>query len=77
MRHRAYENRKRREEAHLIGLRNEVRGAFGADPIEPYSATSTTSQDTGKSEAARHTMLRQMDLNTAREASPQDLQSLQ
>ncbi len=74
MRHRAYENRKRREEAHLIGLRNEVRGAFGAEPIDPHSTSS--SQDTGKDEAARHAMLREMDLNTDREATPQDLQSL-
>ncbi|MCS3827445.1 hypothetical protein GGP85_002915 [Salinibacter ruber] len=78
MRHRAYERRKRREEIHLIALRNEVRGAFGADPVNPYSSTSpSTSQDTDKDEAARHAMLRQMDLDDTEEATPQDLQSLQ
>lgn len=76
MRQRGYENRKRRENAHVIGLRNEVRGFLGADPIDPYSS-STQQQSTDKSEAARHAMLRQMDLGTDREATPEDLQSLQ
>lgn len=76
MRHRAYENRKRREELQLIGIRNEVRGAFGAEPVNPYG-DAPSSQDTDKDEAARHAMLRQMDLDTEREATPSDLQSLQ
>ncbi|MCS4139592.1 hypothetical protein GGQ13_003047 [Salinibacter ruber] len=74
MRHRAYENRKRREEAHLVGLRNEVRGAFGADPIEPYS--SSTQQQTDKSEAARKAALRQTDFDDTEPVAPSDMSNL-
>lgn len=78
MRHRAYENRKRREEIHLIGVRNEIRGIMGGDPIEdPYSTSSRESQDTGKDEAARHAMLRQVDFSDTEEATSHDMQSLQ
>jgi hypothetical protein len=38
MRRRAYEKRKRREDVHVIGVRNEIRGALGADPIDPSGA---------------------------------------
>jgi hypothetical protein len=36
MRRRAYEKRKRREDVHVIGVRNEIRGVLGADPIDPW-----------------------------------------
>lgn len=76
MRHRAFEKRKRREEVHIVGLRNEVRGAFGADPIDPYSASSKKEQSTGKDEAARHAMLRQMDFSNTEEMAVEDTSAL-
>lgn len=76
MRHRAFEKRKRRDEVHIVGLRNEVRGAFGADPIDPYSASSKKEQSTGKDEAARHAMLRQMDISEEEEMTAGELQNL-
>lgn len=36
MRYQAYEDRKRREELQIIGLRNEIRSLFGEDTIDPY-----------------------------------------
>lgn len=72
MRRRAYEKRKRREEVHLIGIRNEIRGAMGGDPIEdPYA--SPVQQDSGKDSAARTQLLRQMDLGGTEELAPEDL----
>lgn len=34
MRRRAYEKRKRREEVHIIGVRNEIRSALGGELID-------------------------------------------
>jgi hypothetical protein len=62
IRQRAFERRTRRQEAHLVGLRNEVRSAFGADPIDPYEATHHN-QDTDASEEARRALLRQIDVD--------------
>lgn len=77
LRHRAYEQRTRRQEIHLIGLRNEIRSALGSNELieHPYG-TSSTSQDTGKDEAARHAMLRQMDLDGTEEVAPEDVSQL-
>jgi len=47
MRLRAYKRRMRREEVHVLGLRNEVRSAFGGDPVDPYQMERAPS--TGKS----------------------------
>lgn len=63
LRTRAYERRKRREELHVVALRNEVRSMVGADPINPYSTEGRLTQETDKDEAARHALLRQMDLD--------------
>jgi len=74
MRRRAYEKRKRREEVHLIGVRNEIRGALGGDPIEdPYSSTS---QDTGKDEVARRELLKNTDFSDTEEMAPGDMSDL-
>lgn len=71
----AYSRRKRREEIHLLGLRNEVRSFMGADPIEnPYG--DATQPGTDKDEAARKALLRQMDLD-GEEMAPEDLQAIQ
>jgi len=76
MRHRAYENRKRREEVHLIGIRNEIRGAMGGDPIEdPYSPT-VAEQDTSKSEQARRTALKHVDFSDTEELAPDEAADL-
>lgn len=77
MRRRAFEKRKRREEIHLVGIRNEIRGAVGADPIENPYDTSPARQDTGKGEAARKEMLRRMDFSGTEPMSPEDLDQLQ
>jgi len=47
MRLRAYQRRMRREEVHTLGLRNEVRSAFGGDPLDPYQMQAAPS--TGES----------------------------
>jgi len=47
MRLRAYKRRMRREEVHVLGQRNEVRSAFGGDPVDPYQMERAPS--TGKS----------------------------
>lgn len=68
-----YERRKRREEVHLIGLRNEVRSFAGGEPLDPDDLYGgRVSQDTGKDEAARHAMLRQMDLDDTEPVAPDD-----
>jgi len=79
MRHRAYEKRKRREEVHIVGLRNEVRGFAGADPLDrdDLYGGPKSSQDTDKDEAARHAMLRQMDLDDTEPMMPEDMSELQ
>lgn len=74
MRHRAYENRMRRQEVHLVGLRNEVRSFMGGEPIDPYDTSqSQLGQDTNNDSAARNAMLRQMDLSGGEEIAPEDL----
>jgi len=45
IRQRAFERRTRRQEIHLVGLRNEVRSAFGADPIDPYEQSAQPATD--------------------------------
>jgi len=78
MRHRAYENRKRREEIHLIGIRNEIRGAMGGDRLEHediYGSTST-SQETNKGEQARKEVLRRMDFDDTEQLAPEDMSDL-
>jgi len=45
IRQRAFERRVRRQEVHMVGLRNEVRSAFGADPIDPYEQDPTPATD--------------------------------
>lgn len=64
MRLRGYRDRMRRQEMHLIGLRNEVRSAFGADPIDPYSGPSSPSaQDTETMQAFKHRVRETTDLD--------------
>lgn len=63
IRQRAFERRTRRQEAHLVGLRNEVRSAFGADPIDPYDEPTQHNQNTDASEEARRALLRQIDVD--------------
>jgi len=77
MRHRAYENRKRREEVHLIGLRNEVRGLAGGSLIEDPYGTASTEQDTDKGEQARKEVLRRMDFDDTEEMAPADMSDLE
>jgi hypothetical protein len=55
LRQRAYEDRMRRRDAHLIGLRNDVRQALGGDPIDPYGTASAPSrQDSDELQAFKH-----------------------
>lgn len=63
MRHRAFEKRKRREEIHFIGIRNEIRSALGSDNLieDPYSAGDSVDQATSKDAAARKELLRRVD----------------
>lgn len=68
---RAYRRRVRREEAHLLGLRNEVRSFMGGEPLDPYS--QPTQQDTGKSEQARKAALREADFSDTEPAGPAEL----
>lgn len=57
---RAYKDRVRREEAHVLGLRNDIRQWMGGEAIDPYgSSSSSPSQEIDKDEAARHQLLRE------------------
>ena len=57
MRRRAYEDRMRRQEAHLIGLRNEVRSFAGGDPIEdPYDTSPASNGDEEELQAFKYRM---------------------
>jgi hypothetical protein len=72
LRRRAYEKRKRREEVHLIGVRNEIRSALGGELIEdPYSSPKVE-QRAHAGEAARIAALREMDLDEGAEMAPAD-----
>jgi hypothetical protein len=72
MRRRAYERRMRRQEVHLIGIRNEIRGALGGEPIEDPYGSSTVEQDTSKSEQARRMALKGMDMEDTEEMAPEE-----
>jgi len=63
---RAYRHRERRADLRVIGLRNDVRGAVGADPIDPYDAgrsSSSESDDEEKVEAFLHRVAAATDLD--------------
>lgn len=76
MRRRAYEKRKRREEAHLIGIRNEIRGALGSDNLieDPYG--TSVEQATTKDAAARKELLKRVDFSDTKEMAPDDMSDL-
>jgi len=77
MQRRAYERRMRRQEVHILGLRNELRSFAGADPIEdPYGTSSSTEQNTSKSEQARMMALKNMDLEGTEEMAPEEMAHL-
>ena len=77
MRRRAYEKRKRREEIHLIGIRNEIRSALGSDDLieDPYGSTEVSQADT-KDAAARKELLRRMTFEDTQPMAPEDLSHL-
>jgi hypothetical protein len=62
----------RRQEVHLIGIRNEIRGALGGEPIEDPYGSSTVEQDTSKSEQARRMALKGMDMEDTEEMAPEE-----
>ncbi|MCS4087304.1 hypothetical protein GGQ10_002130 [Salinibacter ruber] len=77
LRQRAFEKRKRREEVQLIGIRNEMRGIMGGEPIEdPYSAGDSAQQATSKDAAARKELLRRMDFEDTEPMSVEDTSAL-
>lgn len=78
MRHRAYEKRKRREEVHIVGLRNEVRGFAGDDPLDrdDLYGVPKSSQDTDKDAAARKELLRRVDFSDTEEMAVEDTSEL-
>lgn len=77
MRRRAYEKRMRREEVHLIGIRNEIRGALGSDNLieDPYG-TAKAQQATTKDAAARKELLKRVDFEDTEEMAPDDMSDL-
>jgi hypothetical protein len=59
MRQEAYERRKRREEIHLIGVRNEIRGALGSEPLSKediYGQKDIQKQDEEEIQALKYRM---------------------
>lgn len=50
----AYSDRAKREEAHVLGLRNDIRSWLGADPITPDESSPSTSQDTESLDAFKY-----------------------
>ncbi|WP_251961575.1 hypothetical protein [Salinibacter ruber] len=60
LRRRAFEKAKRREEIHLIGIRNEIRAALGSDNLieDPYSAApAAQEEDEEELQAFKYRML--------------------
>jgi len=68
MRLEGYRRRMRREEVMTLGLRNEVRSAFGADPIDPYDApTGASVQNDGDLDAFKYRVQQETDIDIDRD----------